>query len=98
MTQSPPPPANMKGTIVTTDMETTGRGEAAGGVVPPAVTTDDQRAKLPDVGQAKRCKLRDCPAPNFETGFGLAGGGYGIYEYCPACGCIVSKTQARDDE
>ena len=46
MTQSPPPPGNMKGASVTTDVATSGRGEAAGGVVPPAVTPDDQRAAV----------------------------------------------------
>ena len=36
MTQSPPPPANMKGISVTAISEPTGRGEAAGGAVSPA--------------------------------------------------------------
>lgn len=31
-----------------------------------------------------------------ETGFGLAGGGYGTYSYCPECGAILSKTLERD--
>lgn len=30
-----------------------------------------------------------------EAGFGLAGGGYGPYMYCGACGEILSKTQER---
>lgn len=28
-----------------------------------------------------------------ETGYGLAGGGFGIYTYCPECGAITSKSQ-----
>lgn len=28
-----------------------------------------------------------------ETGFGLAGGGYGVYSYCPKCGIVISKSQ-----
>ena len=48
---------------------------------------------LPDVGGAKKCENAKCPAPDFETGFGMAGGGYGTYEYCEVCGKIVSKTE-----
>lgn len=28
-----------------------------------------------------------------EMGFGLAGGGYGPYSYCPVCSRIIHKTQ-----
>lgn len=28
-----------------------------------------------------------------EQGYGLAGGGIGVYDYCPKCGDIVSKTE-----
>lgn len=34
----------------------------------------------------------DCPKPEPEGGFGLAGGGYGAYSYCPACGAILWKS------
>jgi hypothetical protein len=37
-----------------------------------------------------------CGGQEFEGGFGLAGGGYGVYEYCVGCGTIVSKTQVED--
>ena len=39
-----------------------------------------------------------CPKCGGETedGFGLAGGGYGIYTFCPACGIITSKTQVEE--
>jgi hypothetical protein len=33
-----------------------------------------------------------CMVPS-EVGFGLAGGGYGAYTYCPKCGDLLSKTQ-----
>ena len=29
-------------------------------------------------------------------GFGLAGGGYGPYSYCPMCGVILDKVQERE--
>lgn len=28
-----------------------------------------------------------------EMGYGLAGGGIGVYSYCPECGHIIHKTQ-----
>jgi hypothetical protein len=58
--------------------------------------TDAREKKLPDHGRALHCGRDDCPAPDFQTGFGLAGGGYGVYEYCETCGHIVSKTQAEE--
>ena len=38
-----------------------------------------------------------CPkcSGDVEVGFGLAGGGYGAYTYCPKCGDILSKTQEQ---
>jgi len=64
-------------------------------VPPPAPV---QRAEnvargLPPCGTAQPCMSSECPWPNFETAYGLAGGGGpGVYEYCIACGQIVSKT------
>lgn len=31
-----------------------------------------------------------------EGGYGLAGGGVGVYMYCPKCGDVLSKTQDRE--
>jgi hypothetical protein len=31
-----------------------------------------------------------------QTGFGLAGGGYGVYAFCDSCGEVVSKTLEED--
>jgi hypothetical protein len=31
-----------------------------------------------------------------EVGFGLAGGGYGSYLYCPECGLVLQKWQEHD--
>lgn len=40
----------------------------------------------------------DCPADQEpEMGFGLAGGGYGSYSYCPRCGAILDKTEEHFD-
>jgi hypothetical protein len=39
-----------------------------------------------------------CGTP-LENGFGLAGGGFGAYTFCPAetCGKYFNKTQERDE-
>lgn len=31
-----------------------------------------------------------------ESGFGMAGGGFGVYDYCPVCEEVVSKTVVED--
>ena len=41
--------------------------------------------------QSDRCSK--CLSTNLEMGFGLAGGGYGPYSYCPQCGIVVNKSQ-----
>lgn len=41
--------------------------------------------------QADRCPK--CLSTNLEMGFGLAGGGYGPYSFCSACGIVVNKSQ-----
>lgn len=52
----------------------------------------EQRADIPEIGPDK------CPKCNVEaeSGFGLAGGGYGVYTYCPQCGAMLSKTQVHE--
>lgn len=54
---------------------------------------------IPNIGvNGKPCGKADCPGPDrWEMGFGLAGGGYGPYEYCPACGEIKGKDDEVDD-
>lgn len=38
-----------------------------------------------------------CSKPDEESGFGLAGGGYGAYTYCPECGAITWKSCEEDE-
>lgn len=52
----------------------------------------EKNEDLPDVGAAKRC----CDNPKREMGYGMAGGGMGVYEYCDNCGKVVSKTEDQD--
>jgi len=44
--------------------------------------------------------LQDMPCPKCgkpaTDGFGLAGGGFGIYNYCEDCGEVVSKSLVDD--
>lgn len=51
-----------------------------------------QHEDVPEVGP-EACP--DCHVPA-EDGFGLAGGGYGVYTYCPQCYRILSKVQVED--
>lgn len=40
-----------------------------------------------------------CPehgTQDIQCGFGLAGGGYGVYNYCGICGCIVDKSPEQN--
>ncbi len=52
----------------------------------------NKRPDLPDAGLAK------CPAcgGDLQDGYGMAGGGFGVYQYCDPCGKIVSKTILED--
>ena len=43
--------------------------------------------------QNERDRCPKCLSTNLEMGFGLAGGGYGPYSYCPNCGIVVNKSQ-----
>ncbi len=54
----------------------------------------EKRAELPDVGNTDGL----CPECGgvLEDGFGLAGGGYGPYEYCSECGTVATKTVVEE--
>lgn len=61
------------------------------------ITSATKREGLPDVGNEQKCERKDCPGPDgFESGFGLAAGGYGIYRYCDLCERVVSKTLVEE--
>lgn len=62
------------------------------------IDPSDKRDGLPDCGDGKSCERKDCPGPRgWQSGFGLAGGGYGVYSYCDICERIVEKTVTPDD-
>lgn len=46
-----------------------------------------------ETSQADRCSKHPNLVP--EMGYGLAGGGIGVYSYCPACGAVLHKTQGQ---
>lgn len=52
----------------------------------------DSSEKYPDLPEFDQ----DAPCPTCggktDSGFGLAGGGFGPYAFCEACGTIVSKS------
>lgn len=50
--------------------------------------------KLPEYDPIALCP--HCAGPT-ESGFGLAGGGYGVYTYCPECERITSKSAESEE-
>ena len=48
----------------------------------------------PDIPQIDRCP--DHPNLQPEMGYGMAGGGMGVYLYCGECGQMLSKTQDHE--
>lgn len=52
-----------------------------------------KRDELPEVGEHDACP--QCGG-ELQTGFGLAGGGFGVYTYCEACGVVTSKTESDE--
>lgn len=43
-------------------------------------------------------KCPKCGSTDTEAGFGLAGGGYGVYWYCKDCNTIFDKVQDPTEE
>jgi len=62
------------------------------------VILDSAKCKLPRLDQSIRCPILNHSKLEPEIGFGLAGGGYGTYTYCPKCGTILSKNQEEENE
>lgn len=53
----------------------------------------EKRSNLPEFNQ-----IAPCPKCGGETeqGFGLAGGGYGVYSYCSKCEIVTSKSEVGE--
>ncbi len=57
------------------------------------VHCDSAEQHVPKMGEAV-CSRADCPGEEgWEIGYGLAGGGCGVYHYCDKCEKVVDKTQ-----
>lgn len=54
------------------------------------VDSAQKQDDLPEFSQGERCPNCDIET---ETGYGMAGGGMGVYSYCPVCGIITSKSE-----
>lgn len=52
---------------------------------------DSAEQTVPEMDQSIRCP--DHPTTEPEVGYGMAGGGIGVYEFCPMCGRILCKSQ-----
>lgn len=57
------------------------------------IDSSQKREGLPEVEQGGRCP--HCGGPT-KDGFGMAGGGFGVYTYCKPCGVVVSKTLVEE--
>lgn len=57
------------------------------------IDASEKRQEIPEYEQGKIC----CGEPA-QDGFGLAGGGFGVYNYCDKCGKIVSKSLFQESE
>jgi hypothetical protein len=57
------------------------------------IDLSEKRADLPEIQQGMLCP--HCGGET-EEGFGLAGGGMGVYTYCVDCGAITSKIMVAD--
>lgn len=55
----------------------------------------DAANKREDLPEYHESACPKCNGP-VQTGFGLAGGGYGVYTYCEACEQIVSKSEVDE--
>jgi len=51
------------------------------------------RNGIPEYVQDMPCPTCNKPATD---GFGLAGGGFGIYNFCENCGVVVSKSAVEE--
>lgn len=46
-----------------------------------------------EMEEAERAARGPCAHKHTDMGYGLAGGGLGVYEYCNDCGQAINKTQ-----
>ncbi len=51
-----------------------------------------KRSDLPDIAEQEGDTCPKCGG-ELDMGYGMAGGGMGVYEYCTECGAIASKTE-----
>lgn len=58
------------------------------------IDSGEQHPGLPEFDETVKCP--DHPTARVETGYGLAGGGYGVYTLCSTCCRILSKSQDPD--
>ena len=58
------------------------------------ITPNKKREGLPEFAQGDPCPK--CGGQT-EDGFGMAGGGFGVYTYCTSCGEVVTKSEFPDE-
>jgi len=55
----------------------------------------EQDPDVPKMGEeVAPCTDPECPGDRgFEVGYGMAGGGMGVYRWCPKCDKMIDKDQ-----
>lgn len=61
------------------------------------VLVDSSRVREDVQGFDQGVKCPDHPGGSVETGFGLAGGGFGPYTYCNECGRVLTKANDMEE-
>lgn len=57
------------------------------------IDASHKRDALPEYSQDERCP--HCGGMT-ESGFGLAGGGFGVYSFCQSCQVVTSKSETPE--
>ena len=55
------------------------------------VSSRTRNPSIPDFDTRIRCEKH--PHEDPEQGYGLAGGGYGVYSFCARCNRVLSKSE-----
>lgn len=54
----------------------------------------DQHPDVPEPKDRPPCDFPECdPRTHWQPGYGLAGGGMGLYTYCDLCERVIDKVQ-----
>jgi hypothetical protein len=62
------------------------------------IASTEQDPEVLKMGEPDICVRADCPGEmGWEVGYGMAGGGMGVYHYCHVCQKVVDKMQDSEN-